>query len=81
MEKGFVNLHTGPPEKVIIERILSVSFMAALPPAVQEDVKKQLREVIASYPELAGKTEVAFPYGTLACVCHKLPYTSARAML
>jgi ubiquinone/menaquinone biosynthesis C-methylase UbiE len=80
-EKRFVNLHTGPPEKVIVERVLSVSFMAALPPPAQEQVKAQLREVIASYPELTGKAEVAFPYETLACVCHKLPYTSAGAML
>jgi ubiquinone/menaquinone biosynthesis C-methylase UbiE len=80
-EKRFVNLHTGPPEKVIIERVLSVSFMAALPPVTQEQVRAQLREVIASYPELAGKAEVTFPYETLACVCHKLPYTSAGAML
>jgi hypothetical protein len=66
---------------VIIERILSVSFMAALPAPAREQVKVQLREVIASYPELTGKDEVTFPYETLACVCHKLPYTSAGAML
>jgi ubiquinone/menaquinone biosynthesis C-methylase UbiE len=81
LEKRFVNLHTGAPEKVIIERILSVSFMAALPAPAREQVKVQLREVIASYPELTGKDEVTFPYETLACVCHKLPYTSAGAML
>jgi ubiquinone/menaquinone biosynthesis C-methylase UbiE len=81
IEKRFVNFHTGPPEKVIIERILSVSFMAALQPVAKEQVKAQLREVIASYPELTGKAQVTFPYETLACVCHKLPYTSAGAML
>src|SRR3984885_15295449 len=75
-EKRFPHRHTGPPEKVIVERILSVSFMAALPPDRQAQVTSQLRHVIGSYPELAGKSEVTFPYETLACVCTKLPYTS-----
>jgi SAM-dependent methyltransferase len=80
-ESHFWNGHTGPPEKVIIDRILSVSFMAALPPRQQEQVIAQLRDVIATYPELADKSQVTFPYQTLACVCNKLPYTSAGAML
>jgi SAM-dependent methyltransferase len=80
-EKRFPHRHTGPPEKVIVERILSVSFMAALPPEQREQVTSQLRQVIASYPELAGKSEVTFPYETLACACTKLPSTSATQML
>ena len=78
---AFSNSHTGPPEKVIVDRILSVSFMAALPPEQREQVTSQLRQVIATYPELAGKAEVTFPYETLACVCTKLPYTSPAEML
>jgi SAM-dependent methyltransferase len=80
-EKHFSNTHTGPPEKVIVDRILSVSFMAALPPAQREHVTSQLMELIATYPELAGKAQVTFPYETLACVCTKLPYTSAGEIL
>jgi SAM-dependent methyltransferase len=72
-EKRFSNSHTGPPEKVIVDRILSVSFMAALPPEQRDDVISQLRKVVASYPEIAGKTQVIFPYETVACVCTKLP--------
>ena len=80
-EKRFLHRHTGPPEQVIIERILSVSFMAALPPDQQKQVTSQLRHVIETYPELAGKSEVTFPYETLACVCTKLPYTAGAGML
>ncbi len=80
-EKHFSNRHTGPPEKVIIDRILSVSFMAALPPDQRAHVTSQLKGVIATYPELAGKAQVTFPYETLACVCTKLPYTSAGEIL
>jgi SAM-dependent methyltransferase len=66
-EKRFRNAHRGAPEKVIIDRVLSVSFMAALPPEEQENVRSQLREIIAATPELAGKAQVTFPYETLAC--------------
>jgi SAM-dependent methyltransferase len=76
-EHRFSNTHTGPPEKVIIDRVMSVSFMAALPPDQQEHVISQLKEVIATYPDLAGQAQVTFPYKTLACYCIKLPYTSA----
>lgn len=72
-EKHFANHHAGSPEKVIIDRILSVSFMAALSREQQERVTAQMREVIANSPELAGKAQVTFPYETLACVCNKLP--------
>jgi hypothetical protein len=57
---------------VIVDRVLSVSFMAALPIDQRERVTSQLKEVIAVYPELAAKAEVTFPYETLACVCTKL---------
>jgi len=71
-EQRFLNTHTGPPEKVIIDRILSVSFMAALPPDGKARVTSQLKEVIATYPELAGKAQVTFPYETLACSVERL---------
>ena len=65
-ERHFANAHTGPAEQVILERILSVSFIAALPPPEQNAVAAEIRKVIATTPELAGKSEVAFPYDTAA---------------
>jgi SAM-dependent methyltransferase len=79
-EQLFPNLHTGDPERVIVDRILSVSFMAALPPEEQERVKAEIREVIATSPELAGRPKVTFPYETLAVVCNKQLYTSGGEM-
>jgi len=79
-EKRFQNWHTGPPEQVIVDRILSVSFIAALAPDEQERVKAEIREVIATSPELAGKAQVTFPYETLAVVCNKRMYTSGAEM-
>lgn len=80
-EKRFPHRHTGDPEQVVVDRILSVSFIAALTPDEQELVKAELREVIATTPELAGKAQVTFPYETLAVVCNKRVYTSGRGML
>ena len=70
-EKRFPNRHTADPDQVIVDRILSVSFIAALPSDEQERVKAELRKVISTSPELAGKSEVTFPYETLAVVCNK----------
>ena len=65
-ERHFPNSHAGPAEEVIVDRILSVSFIAALPPAEQHAVAAEIRTLIATTPELAGKSEVAFPYDTAA---------------
>jgi SAM-dependent methyltransferase len=71
-ERRFPHAHTGPAEKVIVDRILSVSFMAALPTDQRAHVTSQLKDLIAADPELAGKPEVTFPYETLAVACTKL---------
>ena len=68
-ERHFPNVHTGPAEQVILERVLSVSFIAALPKDEQDRVVAAIRDLIAASPELAGKAEVAFPYDTAAFSC------------
>lgn len=72
LERYFPNEHSGPPERVIVDRILSVSFIAALSPMDQDRVASQVRELIATSPELAGKREVTFPYETAAFSCTKV---------
>lgn len=63
--------HRGPAQQVIVDRVMSVSFIAALPPAGQDAVRAQLQAVIADTPALAGP-EVAFPYRTDAYSCERL---------
>ncbi len=58
--------HTGPAEQVIVDRILSVSFIAALPDDERSRVTGRIRELIATEPALAGKRAVTVPYATLA---------------
>ncbi len=73
-ESAFSNAHTGSPEQVIVDRTLSVSFIAALPAGERDRVASRVRDLIAATPELAGKTRVTFPYTTMAFSCVKLPY-------
>src|SRR5690242_5170500 len=49
-EQHFPHGHTGPPEQVIVDRVLSVSFIAALPRPKQHVVAARLRELIATTP-------------------------------
>lgn len=65
-ESRFPHVHAGPPEAVVVDRFLSVSFIAALPPDAREAVARQLRELVATEPALAGRDVVAFPYETRA---------------
>ena len=71
-ERTFEHGHRGHPEIVIIERILSVSYVAALPDAEQQRVVEKIRAIIATSPELAGRSDVTFPYRTTAFHCVKV---------
>jgi SAM-dependent methyltransferase len=63
-EQHFSHQHTGTTEDVIINRVKSISFIAALAPEQQALVETQLRNLIASEPELRGKDIVTMPYET-----------------
>jgi len=65
-ERSFVHTHIGPPEQVIVERVASVSFIAALPDEARAQVLREVRALIAATPELAEKSEVRLPYLTRA---------------
>src|SRR6185295_18835033 len=61
-EWRFPHGHTGPAERVIVDRVASISFIAALPPQQHERVLDDVRALIAATPTLAGAKEVTFPY-------------------
>lgn len=63
-ERHVRHAHVGRPDDVIVRRTLSVSFIAALPSELQAEVERDVRALIANTPELAGATEIAFPYET-----------------
>jgi SAM-dependent methyltransferase len=68
-ERRFSHVHRGPPEAVIVDRTLSVSFIAALPEAERARIAGAVRALIAATPELAGRETVEFPYETAAFSC------------
>jgi SAM-dependent methyltransferase len=68
-EAAFAHAHVGPPGQVIVDRIMSVSFIAAQPGATRNDVRAALRDLIATQPDLAGRDTIAFPYRTVAYHC------------
>lgn len=63
-ERHARNVHVGAPEQVVLQRTLSVSFIAALSPEQRAEVEREVRDLIARTPALAGAREVAFPYET-----------------
>lgn len=71
-ERSAPYIHQGNSEDVILRRMLSVSFVAAQPEAVQQDVEAQIRRLIAQTPVLAGRSEVAFPYETRLFIYQKI---------
>jgi SAM-dependent methyltransferase len=71
-ERRFAYEHVGPPERVIFERAMSVSFIAALPADQRASVAGEVRALIAATPSLAGRREVAFPYLTHAYACRRV---------
>ncbi len=65
-ETRFPHTHVGTADAVIVDRFLSVSFIAALADAERASVERRLRELIANEPALAGRDEIVFPYETVA---------------
>ena len=67
-ESVFPHVHQGPPQQVVVDRFLSVSFIAALPADEQARVRAQIEDLIATHPALRGREVLQFPYHTRAFV-------------
>jgi SAM-dependent methyltransferase len=65
-EVRFPHGHTGSPEDVIVNRMRTISFIAALPDEEEAKVAAKVRALIAAEPSLAGQTTVTMPYVTAA---------------
>jgi len=70
-QTAFDHSHRGPAEQVIVDRTLSVSFIASLSDEEKQEVTRNLHDLIARTPELTGKAEVTFPYRTEVFWCVK----------
>ncbi|MEO6276720.1 class I SAM-dependent methyltransferase [Roseateles sp.] len=67
----FPHSHVGSFEQVVIDRFLSVSFIAALPQAERESVAEQLRALKDRFAILREPT-ITFPYVTQAWYAERL---------
>jgi ubiquinone/menaquinone biosynthesis C-methylase UbiE len=63
-EATFEHAHRGHFETVVVDRIMSVSFIASLPQSEREEVGQQVRRLVHVYPGLSDETDVTFPYRT-----------------
>jgi SAM-dependent methyltransferase len=68
-ESRYPYIHVGPPQRVILDRFLSVSFIAVLPDDEKLQVADRLSRLITSHPQLKGRDSIAFPYQTYAYRC------------
>ncbi|WP_223486999.1 class I SAM-dependent methyltransferase [Pseudomonas sp. A-RE-19] len=68
----FNYIHSGSAKSVILDRFLSVSFIAALPSEEKEVVADQLMTLIQTHPALRGRETIEFPYQTHAYLCRRL---------
>jgi SAM-dependent methyltransferase len=59
----------GPIREVVVDRFLSVSFIAALAADERAKITEQLESLMATHPELAGRQTMAMPYQTRAFQC------------
>lgn len=64
--------HSGSAKSVILDRLLSVSFIAALPCTERQAVSDQLTRLIQTHPSLRGRDTIEFPYQTRAYSCRRL---------
>ena len=71
-ETPFRHEHAGPASEVIIDRFMSVSFIAAQPPAENARARSLLEHLVQSHPALRGQAVVSFPYRTLVFDCTRV---------
>ncbi|AMW77752.1 SAM-dependent methyltransferase [Acinetobacter sp. TGL-Y2] len=65
-KKVFAHTHTGTVENVVSNRLLSTSFIAAMPRAQQQQLKNEFENIVAEYTSKQPQDEISFPYLTYA---------------
>ncbi|CAB1218999.1 class I SAM-dependent methyltransferase [Acinetobacter bouvetii] len=62
----FRQQHIGTVEQVVSKRLLSTSFIAAMPEHEQQRLKTQFEQIVLKYTGKQPQEEIAFPYITYA---------------
>jgi SAM-dependent methyltransferase len=61
--------HTGSVQRVVIERVLSLSYVANLIPAERDGLMERVKVLLTVQPDTRGRVEIEFPYRTHAYHC------------
>jgi ubiquinone/menaquinone biosynthesis C-methylase UbiE len=61
--------HVGTVQRVIIERVLSLSYVANLLPSERTSLLERLEVFLATQPDTRARVEIEFPYRTQAWHC------------
>jgi SAM-dependent methyltransferase len=69
---SFAYAHRTTPEGVV-DRVLSISFVATLPGDDRARVADEMLRILATDPATAGRAEIVFPYRTDVWVCDRRP--------
>jgi ubiquinone/menaquinone biosynthesis C-methylase UbiE len=67
----FRQLHHGTVEQVVSKRLLSTSFIAALPEPAQQRLKQRFEHIVYDYTGKQAQDEIDFPYTTYVYVFKK----------
>lgn len=62
--KTFPQYHTGTVENVVSKRLLSTSFIAALPEPKQQELKQKIEDIVLQYTGKNAQDRIDFPYIT-----------------
>jgi len=57
---------------MVVDRVASISFIAALPETERNGILAQVRHLLSTHPETRGHTEVDFHYRTDTFVCSSM---------
>ncbi|MBF4521328.1 class I SAM-dependent methyltransferase [Acinetobacter towneri] len=71
-EQKFHHRHVGTVEQVVSKRLLSTSFIAAMPAAQQQQLKTQFEQLILEYTGLHAQDTIEFPYCTHVFIYQKI---------
>ena len=69
--RNLAHSHVDSFDQVVIDRFMSVSFIAALPETRKREIEAQIRALQEVYPELRQET-IAFPYQTEAWLSERV---------
>ncbi len=70
-QRAFAHAQGQTPDEVAA-RVLSISFVAALPLAERDIVAREVRDLLSTHPHAAGREEILMPYRTDVYWCERV---------